>query len=242
MADRKETLAAVRRILREKWDPRGVADVPEASTEYDSYAPTLVSMLERGSSAKDFEVHLARVETDSMGLAPRPSIWRVAAIAEMLALKEPGSMKGTRFTKLNFGWNAEPNAPEPKVTVQGSDVWLDFLVNPFQFREFSEDETLRLCFRNVVRWRLGETNDEGWYRGQCRFSEDAPAWGEFYEVKGDLKLEAAPDWVELRPPGEHGTRHFLFYLRDETFECTAEDWALQPGLRSGSIAAAGRTR
>jgi hypothetical protein len=48
-------------------------------------------------------------------------------------------------------------------------------------------------------YRLGGTNDEGWYVGQCRFSKVAPAWGEFYEVDGDLKLESSSDdWVVTR--------------------------------------------
>ena len=54
-------------------------------------------------------------------------------------------------------------------------------------------------------------------------SASAPAWGEFYEVHGDLKLESSPnDWVVLSPEPHIPARHFLFYLRDETFECDAE--------------------
>jgi hypothetical protein len=47
--------------------------------------------------------------------------------------------------------------------------------------------------------------------------------GEFYEVQGDLKLESSPDdWVLLGPEPHAPAKHFLFYLRDETFECDAE--------------------
>ena len=63
--------------------------------------------------------------------------------------------------------------------------------------------------------------------GQCRFSKVAPAWGEFYEVFGDLRLERCPsDWHEVGRPQPSG-RHFLFYLRDSTFECDADDWSLE---------------
>ncbi len=74
----------------------------------------------------------------------------------------------------------------------------------------------RLRFGGCARWRLGPTNDHGWYAGQCRYSCLAPAWGEFYEIKGadDLRLHPS-DWHI--PP-------MLFYLRDHTFECLAEDW------------------
>jgi hypothetical protein len=86
------------------------------------------------------------------------------------------------FLQLNLGWNADPNAPNPNVEVLGNDVLLSFYVNPFQFKEFEKDEIGFLRFVNCVRFRLGGTNDEGWYRGQCRFSTIAPEWGQFYEI------------------------------------------------------------
>jgi hypothetical protein len=133
----------------------------------------------------------------------------------------------TIFQQLNHGWNAEPNAPAPKVVVNGADVLLTFRMNPFQFPEFRPGDVGRLRFSCCKRYRLGSTNDEGWYRGQCRFSKLAPRWGEFYEVKGDLRLAQCPDdWVHVSPQAE-GSRHFLFYFRDEEFECDAMDWSFE---------------
>ena len=134
---------------------------------------------------------------------------------------------GTSFTKLNRDWNAEPNAPDPKAIVDGADVVLEFLANPFQFRQFADGDVLKLRFLDAVRFRLGATNDEGWDRGQCRFSSTAPAWGEFYEVAGDLKLGSVMDWVLVNDSATGSMRHFLFYFRDDTFECTAADWRLE---------------
>ena len=129
----------------------------------------------------------------------------------------------TRFVKLNDSWNAEPNAPAPEVARSGNDVVLEFRLNPFQFKQFSEGDRGRLVFRNCWRYRLGGTNDEGWHLGHCRFSKIAPAWGEFYEVQGDLKLESSQnDWVVVGPEPHVPGMHFLFYLRDHTFECDAE--------------------
>lgn len=134
----------------------------------------------------------------------------------------------TTFIQLNSGWNAEPNAPEPHVTVEQDAVVLTFLANPFQFPEFREGQLLRLRFRGASRYRLGKTNDEGWYRGECRFSGLAPAWGEFYEVTGDLKIDQVADWNDGPAPRTAEQHHFLFYQRDETFECTANSWQLEP--------------
>ena len=100
----------------------------------------------------------------------------------------------TRFIKINDRRNAEPNAPAPIITRTGDDVVLEFDLNPFQFKQFSEGDRGRLIFRRCWRYRLDGTNDE-------RFSKIAPAWGEFYEVLGDLKLESAPHDV-LQPKGQ----------------------------------------
>jgi hypothetical protein len=125
------------------------------------------------------------------------------------------------FYRLNEGWNAEPNAPNPAVEVQGHDIILRFLVNPFQSPEFRRGEFGILRFVKCSRYRLGAPNDEGWYLGQRRFSKIAPRWGEFYLVQGNDELLQAPDdWRFVAPTG-CTTRHFLFYFRDDTFECDA---------------------
>src|SRR4051812_3504921 len=93
----------------------------------------------------------------------------------------------TQFLQLNHGWNAQPNAPFPKASVEGGSVVLRFQANPYQFPEFQDGQIIRLVFRGVWRYGFSDVNDEGWYRGQCRFSRIAPNWGEFYELSGDLK-------------------------------------------------------
>ncbi|MGB3178199.1 MAG: hypothetical protein WBH14_06765 [Albidovulum sp.] len=84
-----------------------------------------------------------------------------------------------------------------------------------------------LGFSGCCRYRFTTVNDEGWYRGQCRFSHIAPDWGEFYEIEGDFMDAVRPEnWIELGRAGP-GIRNFLFYFRDETFECQAADWCLE---------------
>ncbi len=134
-------------------------------------------------------------------------------------------MRTPLFRQLNHGWNADPNGPEPEVRATGStvelSVWLNGLVWPADAGMAG-----RLRFGGCARWRLGPTNDHGWHAGQCRYGRLAPAWGEFYEIKGadDLRLQPS-DWHAPPAPGT-GDRHFLFYLRDHTFECLAADWQL----------------
>jgi hypothetical protein len=132
------------------------------------------------------------------------------------------------FQKLNDGWNAQPNAPWPRITVSDRDLLLRFLLNSSQFTSFAEEDEGVLRFVNCARYRFGATNDEGWFRGQCRYSKLAPGWGEFYEIAGpDLHLMDPLDW-KMAGGASTSSRHFLFYFRDETFECIADEWTFEP--------------
>jgi hypothetical protein len=132
----------------------------------------------------------------------------------------------TLFARLNDGWNAEPNAPGERIAVSPSEVTLSFLMDSARFPTYAPNDVGTLHFANCWRYRLGATNDEGWCRGQCRFSGIAPEWGEFYELSGDLRAgEIRGDWTVSGEPIA-GTRHFLFYLKDSTFECDASSWRL----------------
>ena len=131
----------------------------------------------------------------------------------------------TQFRQLNMGWNAHPVDPRPVVKIQGEDVLLAFVLNHILFRNFKEGSVGLLKFSNCMNYRVGPSDEEGWSFGQCRFSGLAPQWGEFYEVIGDARIERAPtDWVDvnLALPAK---RHFLFYLKDRTFEAVAAGWS-----------------
>jgi hypothetical protein len=131
----------------------------------------------------------------------------------------------THFTKLNNGWNAEPNAPHMEVGVNVKTVTLSFLANSYQFADFVDGQIIRLQFNDVWRYAIGDVNDEGWYLGQCRFSKLAPAWGEFYEVSGNLRLDQFDaEWHVITELPDRPLRHYLFYFRDENFECDADSW------------------
>lgn len=135
----------------------------------------------------------------------------------------------TKFIRLNDGWSAGPNAPEPSIEVVGRDLLLSFYINTV------DDERGVLRFKNCSRYHMRGTNDHGWYLGQCRFSKIAPAWGEFYELKGDLKLDECRAKWETVSREFTGSRHFLFYFRDETFECDADEWMFEPSSENAFL-------
>jgi len=114
------------------------------------------------------------------------------------------------------------------IELRGEDLVLKFFVNPFQFHDFKEEEVGLLRFVRCERYRLGSTDDVGRRLGRCRFSTLAPKWGEFYMVEGDAALLEAPGGWQLVPLPSGDGRHFLFYFRDNTFECVAERCMIEP--------------
>ena len=73
---------AIREILLRHWDPIGVADIPEAQGEYDSYIPGIYGRLVRHVSQQDMFDHLWGIETQNMGLAANRA--KTEAVAQKL--------------------------------------------------------------------------------------------------------------------------------------------------------------
>ncbi|ARO31737.1 hypothetical protein NXC14_CH03853 [Rhizobium sp. NXC14] len=150
--------------------------------------------------------------------------------------------------QLGQGWVAEPNAPEPEVSVAGSKVNVCFRSyrrvqhkKPSgilrAFNRFSKagpkfDEAWgTLSFIGCSRWRWDDTNDHEWHKvdGHGRYSGIAPRWGEFYELVGHDPIRDAVPWETIQEDTAN-SRHFLYYFRDETLEFMAEEWSFIPSL------------
>jgi len=146
-------------------------------------------------------------------------------------------MSALSFLRLNPDWNAEPNDPDPKAAMADTTLRVAFYLNHFAY-EAAEGEMGILSFPRCSRWRWDSTNDHGWYSGEGRFANEAPAWGEFYEVVGNNGASDNVDW-EVLAPDDDGARHFLFYFRDEAIECVAADWSIARLSASSTSAAIG---
>lgn len=141
---------------------------------------------------------------------------------------------------------ADPNAPEPEVSVEASAANVRF--RSYRVVDDKKPKGIRtalalfskpsskfeetwgtLRFAGCSRWRWDGTNDHEWYKtdGHGRYSGVAPRWGEFYELIGPDPDRDAVSWEKI---GEDtaSTRHFLYYFRDETLEFMAEDWSFFP--------------
>jgi hypothetical protein len=79
--------------LLHDWDPIGVADVPEAQDEYDSYVGKIHGMLIRHEPRHKLVEHLWLVETEYMGLSGNRQ--RTEAIADrLLKLRDELELSG----------------------------------------------------------------------------------------------------------------------------------------------------
>jgi hypothetical protein len=59
-------------VLHYIWDPIGVAGIPQARDEYDSYVPQVVGRVRSSATPEEIASHLNRIEVDQMGLRANP--------------------------------------------------------------------------------------------------------------------------------------------------------------------------
>lgn len=64
----REIQQSIRQVLLHEWDPIGVAGIPEAQDEYDSYVGGVYRLLALGASDEQIAEHLWEIETVTMGL------------------------------------------------------------------------------------------------------------------------------------------------------------------------------
>ena len=56
-------------VIHYIWDPIGVAGVPEARDEYDSYLTHVFSLLINNSEVREIQNYLTQIEENNMGLS-----------------------------------------------------------------------------------------------------------------------------------------------------------------------------
>jgi hypothetical protein len=135
-----------------------------------------------------------------------------------------------KYKQLNIDWNAEPNAPEVKMTVEYSTVTLEFFLNYFVYDNFQKDEKGILTFNRVHKFSLNSMNDEGYFRGQYRYKHSDLPYGEFYEIESDWENDFHKNNLVLLPIIERKLlKHFIFFFKDNTFECVAESYEFRSG-------------
>ncbi len=140
-------------------------------------------------------------------------------------------MANLSFQHLNTDWNAEPDAPDVELGVDGNTVRLSFRLKP---RAYSAEpwEIATLRFPGCSRFRWDASDDHAWFAGKMPYSGQAPEWGELYEVIGDTRVVEDDDW-DVLSADLPASRHFLLCFRNDTIEFVAQDWSLMRETRSG---------
>ena len=122
-------------------------------------------------------------------------------------------------------WNADPVSPEIGLEVDGIDLIMDIYLNHFRFDRYQEGDKVKIRFKNCAEYSLNTCNDEGYFYGQYRTNHNELPWGEFYEIKSELDKEL-PNPIEKIQTNNSDKKHFIFFFKDETFECLASDYYL----------------
>ena len=130
------------------------------------------------------------------------------------------------FKQLNTDWNAHPNGPDPEVSVIGSNVTISFFLNNYLYNQFKEDDKGVLTFKNCSRYSFNSMNDEGYYMGKYRFKHTALPWGYFYLLT-DADTNFSKEIMLDSSIEKEALNHYIFFFRDNTFECMAEDFELK---------------
>lgn len=131
-----------------------------------------------------------------------------------------------KHIKLNKNWNAESNAPNPVITKTDDGIEMNFLLNSSTYSHIDEGDEGILKFEDVYAYRIAAMNKEGYLAGQFRFNNNNLPWGEFYELKNSEWANDFPnDKIIIdESVNKKKLRHFIFFLKEEIFECLALDY------------------
>lgn len=139
------------------------------------------------------------------------------------------------FQKQNIPFEAEPNTAEPHVEVSYSSLVLRFAAK-------DSDAEARVTFIEPLMYRIGSPNDEGFYGfgSDSRIKNDSIYsrksfpnldFGDFHQVSGvDWKNNLLGEGTKIlnkKYKEREGFSHYVFFMRDGTFECVAKSWKVE---------------
>ena len=133
-----------------------------------------------------------------------------------------------KCSKLNKNWSIEPNAPNPEISLIDAGIELRFALNHLAFEHIDEGEHGKMVFDQVYAYRVDFTDREAYLRGEYRFKNDEVPWGEFYELRSTRWNDFPEERIVLdHEINKNDLRHFIFFFRDQIFECLAVDYRFE---------------
>jgi len=132
-------------------------------------------------------------------------------------------VKNIDYIQISNDWNADPVEPKINLEIDGSNLIMEMYLNHYVFEEFEEGDKVKIVFSNCSEYSLNKCNDEGYYYGQYRTNPNELPWGEFYEIKNGFDTNFPEPVIKITTDNK-GKRHFIFFFKDETFECLAANY------------------
>ena len=130
------------------------------------------------------------------------------------------------YIQITTNWNADPVLPKIELTIDRTDLIMDIYLNHYVFDNFKKGDKVKIRFKDCTLYSLNTCNDEGYYYGQYRTNPNELPWGEFYEIICGLDRNMPNPIVEIVNDNSN-KKHFIFFFKDETFECLASDYELE---------------
>ena len=172
---------------------------------------------------------LSKIEIETAEVDKATKHWSnkgITDLSEAYWMKNPNNK--ITFEKQPLAFEAEPNTAEPKVQVEGKDLKLTFP---------TWDKEGIVLFKDCLMYRVGSPNDEGFYgfgfdpkiKNDSMYSKkEFPnlEFGDFYRVIGyDWKEGLVGSGVSVIDNdfmNKEGYSHFVFFMKDGTFECVSK--------------------
>lgn len=174
----------------------------------------------------------AVTEPTKYSVCGRDSIdkWLARAVSPPMAIDNKyrsTTMTQISLSRLNANYESDPNVAIPLLGLYNDELTLIFALNYFTF-PYKEDEKGRIKFSKCAAIRIGGPNDEGFLRNQhplWNASLGSVKWHSFYEVMGTPTehFEAFYKNGALMESAKN-LRHFVFFMKEATFECLAESY------------------
>lgn len=131
-----------------------------------------------------------------------------------------------KIQKLNKNWSSEPSIPLESIERTDDGIEVNFVLNSLPYEYIEEGEKGKLEFYNVYAYRKAASNSEEISKRKIPLKVDQIPLGDFYELlDSKWKTDFPTDKIIVDETKKTSKlRHFIFFLKDATFECLASDY------------------
>ncbi|MCE9517397.1 hypothetical protein K8Q96_00125 [Candidatus Nomurabacteria bacterium] len=146
------------------------------------------------------------------------------------------------FKKIDLPFKPDPNTAMPVIEVLNSNLLLSFESHELNDYDFKNFKIAKIEFVDCLIYRIGSPNDEGFYlfgadpkiNNDSIYSKKAFPdldFDAFYKVTGvDWKNNLLGNGTKVlngQYKEKENFNHFVFFMKDGTFECIAKEFNIK---------------